>query len=153
MRASAPKFSTFFQGLFQTFKDCGVTLQLSFLTTWKMYHLGFFLGRKWPLEQKFCKKNYTTLISIKNTTNFVLTTFPYNDFFLTVLLIWFHQIWLTSPLFFCNKWGYWKDFPWTNILGFPKKWNDEKDSCNVTPQSLKVWKWPLEQKLKKTIPR
>ena len=37
---------------------------------------------------KILKKNYTTLISIKNTTNFVLTTFPYGDFFfLTALLI------------------------------------------------------------------
>ena len=36
---------------------------------------------KWPLEQKFWKKNYTTLISIKNTTNFALTTFLYNHFF------------------------------------------------------------------------
>ena len=37
--------------------------------------------------RKKIEKNYTTLISIKNTTNFVLTTFPYNDFFLTALLI------------------------------------------------------------------
>ena len=37
---------------------------------------------------KILKKKYTTLISIKNTTNFVLTTFLYNDFyFLTALLI------------------------------------------------------------------
>ena len=36
---------------------------------------------------KILKKNYTTLISIKNTTNFVLTTFLYDDFFLTALLI------------------------------------------------------------------
>ena len=34
------------------------------------------------------KKNYTTLISVKNTTNFVLTTFLYGIFFiLTALLI------------------------------------------------------------------
>ena len=34
------------------------------------------------------KKNYTTLISVKNTTNFVLTTFLYGNFFiLTALLI------------------------------------------------------------------
>ena len=36
---------------------------------------------KWPLKQKFWTKKYTTLISIKNTTNFVLTTFLYNDFY------------------------------------------------------------------------
>ena len=42
---------------------------------------------EWPLE-KILKKNYTTLISIKYTTNFVLRTFPYGDFFfLTALLI------------------------------------------------------------------
>ena len=34
------------------------------------------------------EKKYTTSISLKNTTNFVLTTFLYNDFcFLTALLI------------------------------------------------------------------
>ena len=36
---------------------------------------------KWPLEQKIWKKNYTTLIIVKNTANFVLTTFLYDDFF------------------------------------------------------------------------
>ena len=36
---------------------------------------------------KMLKKNYTTLISIKNTTSFVSTTFLYDDFFFTALLI------------------------------------------------------------------
>ena len=33
------------------------------------------------------RKKYTTLINIKNTTNFILTTFLYDNFFLTALLI------------------------------------------------------------------
>ena len=43
-----------------------------------------FKGRKWSLEKNL-EKN-TTLISIKNTTNFVSTTFLYDDFFFNVLL-------------------------------------------------------------------
>ena len=47
-----------------------------------------FKGLKMTFKTKILKKKYTTLISIKNTTNFVLTTFLYNDFcFLTALLI------------------------------------------------------------------
>ena len=43
---------------------------------------------KWPQERKFWEnKNYTTLISVKNTTNFFLTTFLLDNFFLTALLI------------------------------------------------------------------
>ena len=34
-----------------------------------------FKGLKMTFRTKILKKNYTTLISIKNTTNFVLTTF------------------------------------------------------------------------------
>ena len=45
-----------------------------------------FEGLKMTLRTKLWEEKYTTLISIKNTTNFVLTTFLYNDFF-TVLLI------------------------------------------------------------------
>ena len=44
----------------------------------------FFEGLKMTFKTKILKKkNYTTLISVKNTTNFVLTTFLYDDFFLT----------------------------------------------------------------------
>ena len=47
-----------------------------------------FKGLKMTFKTKILKKKYTTSISIKNTTNFVLTTFLYNDFcFLTALLI------------------------------------------------------------------
>ena len=42
---------------------------------------------KWLLEQNFEEKNYTTLISIKSTKNFVSTTFLNDHFYLTVLLI------------------------------------------------------------------
>ena len=38
-------------------------------------------------NKNFEEKNYTTLISVKNPTNFVSTTFLYDDFFLTALLI------------------------------------------------------------------
>ena len=45
-------------------------------------------GLKMAFRTKILKKrNYTTLISIKNTTNFILTTFLYNHFFFTTLLI------------------------------------------------------------------
>ena len=44
-------------------------------------HTAIFKVWKWPLEQNFEEKNYTTLISIKNATNFVSTTFLYDDFF------------------------------------------------------------------------
>ena len=40
-----------------------------------------FKGLKMTFRKKIEEKNYTTLISIKNTTNFVLTTLPYNNFF------------------------------------------------------------------------
>ena len=51
-------------------------------------HTVIFKGLKMTFRKRILKKNYTTLISIKNTTNFVLTTFPYdNFFFLTALLI------------------------------------------------------------------
>ena len=43
---------------------------------------------KQNFKTKMLEKKYTTSISLKNTTNFVLTTFLYNDFcFLTALLI------------------------------------------------------------------
>ena len=38
-------------------------------------HYAIFKGLKMTFRTKILKKNYTTLISIKNTTNFVLTTF------------------------------------------------------------------------------
>ena len=38
-------------------------------------HTVIFKGLKMTFRKKKLKKNYTTLISIKNTTNFVLTTF------------------------------------------------------------------------------
>ena len=44
-------------------------------------HITIFKGLKMTLRTKFLNKNYTTLISVKNTTNFVLTTFLYDDFF------------------------------------------------------------------------
>ena len=44
-------------------------------------HSVIFKGLKMTFRTKILKKNYTTLISIKNTINFVLTTFPYGDFF------------------------------------------------------------------------
>ena len=44
-------------------------------------HTVIFKGLKMTFRKKKFEKNYTTLISIKNTTNFVLTTFPYDDFF------------------------------------------------------------------------
>ena len=41
-----------------------------------------FNGLKITFRTKILKKkNYTMLISVKNTTNFVLTTFLYDDFF------------------------------------------------------------------------
>ena len=45
-----------------------------------------FKGLKMTFRTKMFEK-ITTLISVKNTTNFVSTTFLYNDFFLTALLI------------------------------------------------------------------
>ena len=44
-------------------------------------HNAIFKGLKMTFRMKILKKNYTTLISVKNTTNFVLTTFLYDDFF------------------------------------------------------------------------
>ena len=44
-------------------------------------HNAIFKGLKIIFRTKIWEKNYTMLISIKNTTNFVLTTFLYNHFF------------------------------------------------------------------------
>ena len=41
-----------------------------------------FKGGKMTFRTKILKKKYTMLITIKNTTNFVSTTFLYDDFFL-----------------------------------------------------------------------
>ena len=38
-------------------------------------HTVIFKGLKMTFREKILKKNYTTLLSIKNTTIFVLTTF------------------------------------------------------------------------------
>ena len=47
-----------------------------------------FKGMKMTFRTKILKKKYATLISIKNTTNFVLTTFLWDHFlFLATLLI------------------------------------------------------------------
>ena len=48
-------------------------------------HAAIFKGLKMTFRIKILKKNYTTLISVKNTTNFVLTIFLYNDFFYRAL--------------------------------------------------------------------
>ena len=40
-----------------------------------------FKGLKMTFRMNILKKNYTTLISVKNTTNFFLTTFLHDDFF------------------------------------------------------------------------
>ena len=51
-------------------------------------HNVIFKGLKMTFRIKILKKNYTTSISVKNTTNFVFTTFLYGNFFiLTALLI------------------------------------------------------------------
>ena len=44
-------------------------------------HNAIFKGLKMTFRMKILEKNYTTLIIIKNTTNFVLTTFLCDPFF------------------------------------------------------------------------
>ena len=66
--------------------DKGSKGKQDFLDMWKLKgqshgHTIIFKGLKMTFREKILKKNYTTLISIKNTTNFVLTTFPYDNFF------------------------------------------------------------------------